>query len=148
MSLGIADVTRIVHPLCHGPISRQLLLPQGKRESGDKTTPHPHIPAAPAGQAVRGTAGLEPRQELVLLYPASYNYFSSLPYFCSCYPKLLAQPCVLVTPPWTERKVKTSWPCGCSSCPSSSPSPSFPWQCCTKQSNPEGKKSLQSPVLK
>lgn len=26
-----------------------------------------------------GTAGLEPRNELVLLYAVSYNYFSSLP---------------------------------------------------------------------
>lgn len=44
-----------VHPLCHGPISKQLLVPQGKRESGDKTTPpHPHLPAAPAGQARPG----------------------------------------------------------------------------------------------
>lgn len=82
------------------------------------------------------------------IQPATTTSPPSLPYFYSCYPKLLAQPCVLVTPPWTERKVKTSWPCGCSSCPSSSLSPSFPWQCCTKQSNPEGKKSLQSPVLK
>lgn len=65
-----------VHPLCHGPISKQLLLPQGKRENGDKTTPpHPYIPAAPAGQAGPGHSrtrigsALSSQLQLLLLPP-------------------------------------------------------------------------------
>lgn len=58
-------------------MSKQLLLPQGKREGRDKQLHHTHTYLLhQQDRQDQGTAGLEPRDELVLLYPATYNYFS------------------------------------------------------------------------
>lgn len=109
-----------VHPLCMGLWANSSYCLKGRGKVGIRRLHHTHTYLLhQQDRQDQGTAGQEPGHELVLLYPASCNCFSShLTYFCSCYPKLLAQPCVLVTPSWTGREVKASQPCSCCSSPS------------------------------
>lgn len=101
-----------VHPLCMGLWASSSYCLKGRGKVGIRRLHHTHTYLLhQQDRQDQGTAGQEPGHELVLLYPASCNCFSShLTYFCSCYPKLLAQPCVLVTPSWTGREVKASQP--------------------------------------
>lgn len=95
----------------------------------------------------QGTAGLEPRHELVLLYPPATT--TSPPDLFLWLPsKLLAQVCVLGTPSWPGREVKASQPCACSSFPSTVLPQASPGSAAQSSLIPEGKKSFQSPVLK
>lgn len=68
-------------PSATGLLANSSYCHKGRGKVGTRQLPHTHTYLLhQQDRQDRGTAGLEPRHELVLLHPASHNYSSSLPY--------------------------------------------------------------------